>query len=135
MNRFTHDDTQERDLPQRVPAKYALVHYDHCEVRVTRVHSAVSHRTMLCRAGEVVDDDRFFALGIEGDDVDCAHEVEVDRMGYGICTKCEGHLWCAGWVADGWQGDGTVAWANDLAACFAERLPKLRVIMGGRAQR
>jgi hypothetical protein len=122
--KFKHDDQQELDLfmPARAPCEDVRFH--DCTVIPVRVASVMPHyRTTLADEGHALEDDRFFGLGLKGSDWLCAHAVDnLDRMGHGRCTKCHGHLWCASWVADGWMGDATVAWANAEAARYRDRM-------------
>lgn len=136
MSRFKHDDQAEVALPEweRQVLKYEDVRYFDCEVSFAQVIEASHYRTTLGQLETTLADDRTFGLGLEGVDADCEHIVVTDRFGYGRCQTCEGHLWCAAWVADGLYGlaepDGTLDYANTTARIFAERLPRL-VLIGG----
>lgn len=136
--KFRHDDTLERPMPEYVPPKYRDVDTHTCEVRVVGVAQTAEHyRVTLAQAGAGWLDDRYFGLGIESDDLDCAHVVSEspDRFGYARCSSCEARLWCAHWVAeglfDGVDGDmpgATLDWTVERLDSITARLPKLRLV-------
>lgn len=127
--KFRHEDALERPMPARQPAKYEDVSFIDCDVRLARVSQVDAHyRTTLGDLGVFVDD-RFYALGVEGEDVDCVHHAtRLDRFGYARCAKCHGHLFCAQWIADGLYREDTERWAIAQAQEMESRLPKLRLV-------
>lgn len=130
-------DTHERAMIAPVVRKYDDVDIQTAHVRPVRlVGNEPSYRTTLAQAGIAVDDDRYFAFGLKHVDLGCAHNAEnITRFGYARCAGCNGHLWCAGWVAEGVFGDGTVEWANESAGRLRDRLAvqrtMQRVTVGG----
>lgn len=128
MSKFRHHDADEREMPVYVPEPYEAIDFSAADVRVGRFASATFCRTPLMEVGIAVDDDRVFTIGLDESDRSCAHTVEVDRFGFGRCTRCRGHLFCSAWMASGVFGDDTLAHANGTASDLAARLPKLHLI-------
>lgn len=141
--KFRHDDDAEREMPAYVAPKYDHVDLATCAVRVTAVqsHEDGFERMTLSQSGLPVADERIFALGLEFDDLDCAHRpvaCGTSRFGYRRCEDCRCWLWAAAWVAselyaldpedDSPHFEYTLEWADHLASQYADRLPRLRLV-------
>lgn len=51
---------------------------------------------------------------------------DLDRSGSACCIGCGAHAWCESWVADGYQGERTHLWADDLYRAYMDRMERDR---------
>lgn len=88
-------------------------------MQTERVKSDPHYRTTL--SGPDVASDIFIEVRTSWQVGHEHHFSDLDRSGSAVCHGCGATAWCEAWVADGWQGAATHAWADSLYRAFASR--------------